>query len=525
MTLRQGNREQIQFLPSCIEQYVPEDALVRVYDAFGDTLDLEELGIKYETNREGNPAYDPRTMLKLLIYAYSYGVRSSRHIERETYYNLSFIWLMGGLKPDHKTIAEFRRKHKEALSKALKQCVRLCLKLNLIDGNILFLDGTKIRGNSALKHTWNEEKCQKILTATENRIEEILLIAEAEDAVLEGEPSLVSVPTQLLEPNRTKEKVNHIMEELKQSGKSSLNTVDKENASFNGIHGPGAGYIAQIITDDKHGLIVNGDAVSAGNDLGQMSSQFKQAQEVLEKKPPVGVADAGYSDLSDLKLLVEQGIQVIVPSKQQVNDKKIGEFDKRNFQYLSGSDCYICPEGHRLRFIQVIEKSGNRLYTIQQKSDCLNCPQYGKCTKSKSGRKLERLAEEDLRIKLEQQYALPENRTIYKRRQAKVELVFGHFKKNLGVSCFLLRGIAGARAEVGLLSICFNVRRMMTILGQKVLIQLLKALARGDQATISEIMTISRSYFAFLTVFLTTASILLCFEHTAFCRARSFTHS
>jgi transposase len=525
MTFRQGNREQMQFLPPSIEQYVLEDAPVRVYDAFGDTLDLKQLGIQYEPNREGNPAYDPRTMLKLLIYAYSYGVRASRKIERETYYNLSFMWLMGGLKPDYKTISEFRRKHKEALSEALKQCARLCLKLNLIDGNILFLDGSKIRGNSALKNSWNEKKCQKILAATEKRIDEIIRVAEAEDAAEEGEPSLVSLPTQLLEPNRTKEKVNHIMEELKQSGKSSLNTVDKENTSFNGIHGPGAGYNAQIITDDKHGLIVTGDAVSAGNDLGQMSGQFKQAQEVLAKKPAVGVADAGFSDMADLRLLVEQGIRVIVPSKQQVNDKKIGEFDKRNFQYLSDGDCYICPEGHRLRFVQVIEKSGNRLYTIRKKTDCLNCPQYGKCTKSKSGRKLERLVEEDLRIKLEQAYILPENRMIYKRRQAKAELVFGHFKKNLGVTCFLLRGNAGARAEVGLLSICFNVRRMITILGQKVLIQVLKALARGDQASLAAIMLINNSFSALLTVFLTPSSIFIYFERPVFCRAGSFTNS
>lgn len=90
-----------------------------------------------------NPnAYDPKVMLKLLVYGYSYGVRSSRKLEREANYNLSFIWLTGGLKPDHKTIAEFRRKNKIALQKVLKQSARLCLKLGLIEGNTLFVDGT-----------------------------------------------------------------------------------------------------------------------------------------------------------------------------------------------------------------------------------------------------------------------------------------------------------------------------------------------------------------------------------------------
>ena len=476
MALRQGKRGQMQFLPPSIEQYIPEDAPVRVYDAFGDTLNLPELGVEYDADQEGNPAYDPRSMLKLLIYAYSYGIRSSRKIERETHYNLSFIWLMGGLKPDHKTIAEYRRNNSEALHKALKQCARLCLKLNLIEGNILFLDGTKIRGNSALKHSWNKEKCQKILAQADKKIEETIRAAEAEDATEEGQPSLVSLPSQLLEPNRLKETVIQIMDELKESGKSSLNTTDKECASFNGIHGVGSGYNAQVVVDDKYGLIVNADAVSAGNDFGQMSGQIKQAQEVLGQAPQTAVADAGYSDMSDLKSLDEQNIGLIVPNKEQVNAKKVGQFDKRNFIYDEAKDRYICPEGHPLKFVQVIRQSQNRLYTMQKKSYCLNCRNFGKCTHSKSGRKLERLPEEDLKRKLEQAYVLPENQAIYKRRQAKIELVFGHFKKNLGMNFFLLRGRAGARTETSLLSICFNIRRMVTILGQQGLTQRIKAL-------------------------------------------------
>ena len=481
MTLRQGNRKQLQFLPPSIEQYVTADAPVRVYDAFVEALDLSKLGIDIDPTREGNPCYDPRSMLKLLIYGYSYGVRSSRKLEREVYYNLSFIWLMGGLKPDHKTIAEFRRKHKTAIHQALVQCARLCLKLDLIAGNILFVDGSKIRGNSALKNSWNQEKGKRILAQVEQRIEGILREAEAQDAEEEGEPSLVSVPTQLLEPNMTKDKVEHILDELRESGKRSLNTVDKECTSFNGIHGAGAGYNAEVVVDDKHGLIVSADAVSAGNDAGQMSNQIEQAQEVLGHAPEVGVADAGFSDLADLKRLDDQKIKLIVPNPQIVHGKQIGEFDKRNFTYLPASDRYICPQGHTLRFVQIINKNQNRLYTIENKAYCLNCSHYGKCTKSKSGRKLERLVEEELKAKLEQLYALPENKVIYRRRQAKIELVFGHFKKNLGMNCFLLRGSAGARAEISLLSICFNVRRMVTLLGQEGLIRQFKILATSYQ--------------------------------------------
>jgi len=148
MAYRYGLREQRALLPPSIEGYVAENHPVRAYDAFVDALDLKVLGIDLNPDKVGNAQYDPQAMLKLLVYGYSYGIRSSRKLEQATHENLSFIWLMGGLKPDHKTIAEFRRKQKKALRRVLKQCVRVCLRLNLIAGNILFVDGAKVRANA-----------------------------------------------------------------------------------------------------------------------------------------------------------------------------------------------------------------------------------------------------------------------------------------------------------------------------------------------------------------------------------------
>src|SRR3989304_9001742 len=114
-----GNRDQMAMFPRSIEEYVAQDHPVRAYDAFVEALDFQDLGIELDPEKVGNAAYDPQTMLKLLVYGYSYGVRSSRKLERETHDNMSFIWLCRGLKPDFKTIAEFRRNHKEALANVL----------------------------------------------------------------------------------------------------------------------------------------------------------------------------------------------------------------------------------------------------------------------------------------------------------------------------------------------------------------------------------------------------------------------
>ncbi len=410
-------------------------------------------------------------MLKLLVYGYSYGVRSSRRLEREVYNNLSFIRLMGGLKPDHKTIAEFRRKNKEALKKALRQCVRMCLKLDLIAGNVLFVDGSKIRANASIKNTWTKEKCEKALEKIDKRIEKIIRESEAIDKEEDGLPSLVMVNQELSSAKAMKERVKEIMAELQESGEKTLNTVDKDCTRINSIHGSHAGYNAQVVTDDKHGLIVSSDAVATNNDLGQFSNQIDKANAEMEKKCDVAVADSGYAWTDDLAKVDRQGIQVIVPRQRAASGRAIGEFDKRNFQYDAERNYYICPKREILRYSGITRKRNGRIYEIEDRKICLNCQAYGECTIAKTGRKVMRLAEEDVRERLDKELSVKENQEIYKRRQQKAELVYGHIKRNLGVSSFLLRGLEGVRAEMSLLSLCFNLRRMMSLLGITGLIQ------------------------------------------------------
>ena len=153
MAYRCGDRYQMDLMPQSIEEYVGKDNPVRAYDFFVEALNFWQLGIDINPDKVGNSEYDPLSMLKLLVYGYSYGVKSSRKMERECYHNIAFIWLMSGLKPDHKTIAEFRHHNKKALKKVLHQCAGMCIKLDLIAGNVLFVDGMKIRANAGRNRT------------------------------------------------------------------------------------------------------------------------------------------------------------------------------------------------------------------------------------------------------------------------------------------------------------------------------------------------------------------------------------
>jgi len=463
MAYRYGNREQSELFPQTIEEYVTEDDPVRAYDAFVEALDFNRLEIVLDENKVGNPEYNPKAMLKLLIYGPSYGIRSSRKLERATYHNLSFIWLMGGLKPDHKTIALFRKDNRCVLKNVLKQCAQMCIKLDLIVGNNLFVDGSKIRANASIKNTWTKEKCQEYLEKIDQRVEAILNECEAIDNQEQNQPSLVKLNEEIKDKQALKAKVEAILTELNQDDEKSVNTIDKECTRINSIQGSHAGYNAQAVVDEKHGLIVNADVVSENNDVNQFANQIDQANETLGKKCRTACADSGYANTEQLKQIDQQDIKVIVPSQRQASKKEPKEFGKERFNYNSKKDCYICPKGHKL--IYQGDDGKTKRYKITKSSICRRCRCFGKCTESPGGRQINRLVDEEIRLKLEAQYLQPESQVIYKLRKQKVELPFGHIKRNLGVKDFLLRGIDGVKAEMSVLATCFNVTRMISIFG------------------------------------------------------------
>jgi len=467
MAYRHGDRKQVNLFPQTIDEYVGPDDPVRAYDALVESLDFNDLGIELDEMKRGCPQYDPKTMLKLLVYGYSYGVRSSRKLERAIHHNLSFIWLMGGLKPDHKTIAEFRRKNKGALKQVLKQSARMCMKLGLISGNTLFVDGSKIRANASLNNTWDKKRCQKVLKKIDKRIEKIISECDEADDRESGDPSHVEMEEELKDQEKLKEKVKKMAEELEEEGKKSKNITDPECTRVRSVHGVHAGYNGQLVVDGEEGLIVNSDVVNENNDLNQFDEQINQANETMGKKCKAACADSGYADTNKLEQIDKQNIKVVVPSQRQASEKEPRSFSKEEFRYDPERNCYICPEGYELKYSHFDIRKKHKSYQIKDKSICLNCRHYGKCTQSKRGRKIARLSNEETREKLEAQYLEPESQAIYKLRKQRAELPFGHIKRNLKLDAFLLRGLEGVKAEMSLLSSCFNITRMINILGVK----------------------------------------------------------
>jgi transposase len=468
-----GDRNQTTLFPPTIEDYVGLEDPVRVYDAFVENIDFQEMGLPIHTCKAGAHEYHPKIMLKLIVYGYSYGIRGSRKLERACHHNVSFMWLVSGVQPDYRTIARFRRENKEAIKKVLKQNVKLCIELDLIEGNTLFIDGSKFRANASINNTWDDERCKKYLEKVEKNIDRIMEEAEQIDTEEEGNGSLVKLDEELQGQEKLRAKVKEISKTLKEIGQNKINSTDNDSVNGKSRQGTHAIYNCEISADEKHGLIVNTEAVSQNNDYNQFSAQLEQSTETLGNLPVNAISDSGYFSLEDMEK-VPEGVNVIMPTKEQAqkeNKKKpVKPFGKDEFKYDKERDEYICPEGKTLSKKGIAFSDENKICYKAEGKECRGCRHFGVCTRNKDGRRIIRMVNEELKEELEKVYQKEESQKLYKLRKEKVELPFGHMKRNLGAGQFMLRGKKGVNAELSILSTCFNIARMITIIGIPTLI-------------------------------------------------------
>ena len=145
----QDRRQRVLF-PDCIDEYVEADAPVRLFDAFVDSLKMDELGFVRSTPAEtGTPGYNPRDLLKLYIYGYFYQVRSSRKLARECKCNVEVMWLLNKQTPDFRTISDFRKDNKKAITKVFKEFNKFCMGLKLFSKSYIPIDGSKFKAVNA----------------------------------------------------------------------------------------------------------------------------------------------------------------------------------------------------------------------------------------------------------------------------------------------------------------------------------------------------------------------------------------
>lgn len=470
------DREQQLLLPDTVDGYVSPDNPVRFIDAFVAELDMAELGFERAVPaKEGTPGYDPRDLLKLFMYGYLNKTRSSRRLERETHRNLEVIWLLRQLRPDHKTIAEFRRKHPQALKAVSRKFILLCRKLDLFAAQLAFVDGAKLRAVNSKDRNFTVPKLKILLERIDAHIEEYLAALEAQDAEEEGKPGATDPQLQekLKAFQERKQEYAGYLKQLQESGESQLSLTDADSRLMK-LHGDKkVCFNAQIAVDSKHHLIVADDVTNQVNDLEQLAAMAVAAKETLEVETLEVAADAGYHNGSEVVECEANGITPYVPKPKtsSKNDSK-GLFTKEAFTYSAERDAYRCPAGEWLTQRTQTEVEGRTLRYYGNWQACASCPLREQCTESKQGRRIMRTPEEErLEAMAERMEKRPE---LMLQRKSTVEHPYGTMKWWWDGGYFLLRGLEKVRGEFSLMTLAYNLRRVLNVLGVECLLEALK---------------------------------------------------
>lgn len=431
MAFIQGEaRNQGTLFPATLEELIPADHVCRVIEAFVGRLEMEALGfLRAEAAETGRPGYDPRDLLKLYLYGYLHQLRSSRRLEAECRRNVELMWLLERLVPDHKSIAEFRRMHRDAVSAAGAELIRFARAVGLVRGEWVAIDGSKFRAVSSSQSVHERRALERYLEQMEQ--------ADGEEEV-----------------EIDSEAVAAALEKLRQHPEPEARFMRTTNGKV-------PAYNVQTAVDAEHALIVTQQVSDEATDNRSLQPMAEAAQAAVggPGTPLHVVADAGYSSGEQAQACENQGIIPHVPAVRGVNNRGDGTlFERSDFQYDETSDTFLCPAGERLHRHQ--RKDRYIVYAGQPKV-CGACALRSRCTVG--SRRLLKKHLHDQALERMQQRATPEAMRL---RRSLVEHPFAALKYHIfGHPRFLLRGLRGAQTEISLGVMAYNLKRMINAVG------------------------------------------------------------
>jgi transposase len=472
------SREQVSLLPPCIEDYVGRDNPVRAIDAYVDSLDLNGLDFcdVGSDGGAGQPPYDPADLLKLYLYGYLNQVRSSRRLEREARRNTEVIWLLRGLTPGYRTIANFRKDNATGLRAANREFVVLARSLDLLGGELVALDGAFFHGDASKASILTKRRLEERMAALDRSIAEYHAALTANDQAEETAAAAASTPPagediaeKLAALRQRRATAVADLAKLEASGDGQLSRTDPDARLLAKSGQIVAGYNVQIAVDDKHKLIVASEVVNDGNDTGQLHPMAQAAKRALGVAALTAVADTGYYNGEALKACEDDAITAYVPPPDR--DQRLkgqGRFGLADFRYDAVADLYHCPGGAELRPMRGQKRQANGKLAIRyasRRSVCRACPLRAQClAPSGQRREIERWLHEDV-IERHRARMRIAGEEMMRRRKALAEHPFGTLKCRAGYRHFLVRGFDKVRGEWSLMALCYNFSRVLRILG------------------------------------------------------------
>jgi transposase len=472
------NRNQCEFY--CLEEVLEADNPARFIEAFVEKLDLTALGfIPKALRTEGRPAFDPKVFLKLYLYGYLNGIRSSRRLEKECFRNIELHWLLGKLKPNYHSIADFRKENPSALRNTFKLFVLFLTDAGLIGGKIVAVDGTKMRANNSKKNNYSPKKIERHLTYIDEKTKEYLSLLDSNDRV-DGTAEIKNVPEKLARLKENKIKYEMLGNQMAEVRSPQISTTDTDARALL-VQGQVVEvcYNMQSAVDEKHKLVVATHTINR-NDRNALSDISIEAKKNLDAKDLIVLSDKGYHNGNELEKCRKEKIRTICAQQEIVNSNSKGttpEYLVTEFVYDATADTYICPEGNVLKTLGTwhTKVNGNNQYKFKKyrTSACNGCRVKALCTgRVQGGREIDRSEYAEAVEENRERYKA--NEALYRKRQEINEHIFGTIKRKWGFSYTDLRGLKKVNGEFALIMTVYNIKRSINILSVPELMKKLK---------------------------------------------------
>jgi len=496
------NYDQMVMIPITLkEQLEPGTLEYAIHELVEKKIDLSVFEDSFKNDATGAPAFDPKILLKVVLFAYSRGTIGSRPIERACRENIIFMALSCGFQPDHSTIAHFVSSMKDEIEPIFCNILLVC------DGTHFSLDGLKLPSNASKEWSGTFEELKKKRDKLQKKLNEVLSehIRQDDSSDTDNQRREKQKKRLLRQVERLDEFLN-TNEPKKKKSKAEIqsNVTDHESAKMPTSHGVIQGYNAQALVDDKHQIIVNAEAMGNGQDHDNLKPMLEGAQENMQaigKEEDYFAdkqlsADCNYHNKENLAICDEEGLDAYIPDpqfrkrdvrfadqerfKDGINPRKRAKKNVRNQKVFTSIDftwdektqCYICPNGKVIKRKARAQQIRNIVYDMYRarEADCSACPLRLKCLSTPTTQaryvliRIEGSPEEKKKTSLVEQMKAKidtlEGRKIYSKRLAIVEPVFANIRAQKRLDRFTLRTKKKVNIQWMLFALVHNIEKI-----------------------------------------------------------------
>ena len=471
------------------EQLLPGTFEYMLNDLIGNKINISTFDAKYKNDKTGAKAIPPAVLIKLIIYGYSKGIKSSRGLGELAENNITTKALTGDMKPHWTTIADFISNNNEKFQEIFIKVLTYSVELELVGGETFAIDGCRLPSNASMEMSGTEEELKKKLEVYRKMAEKHVV----KHRKLDEKGELDKETEQHYQERQKKlghqiEKIGSFLERMEkkegyQGKEIKSNVTDNESAMIKSSSGFLQGYIGIAVTDKRNQIIINAEALGKSNEgeslpeiLDSTFNNIKEASvKIPEEKKLTVLMDSDYFSEENLRVCKENEIEAIIPDRQykkRHSNKKEMQHGPSDFKYYEDGNYYECPNGKRLEYRLTAVLNGIEMDKYSATAaDCLACPINKKCIRTKKeiselhrgrkllvtkSRKIENLCDE-----MVQKFNTEECREKYSSRIQIVEPVFANIKYCKGLNRFTLRGRRKVNGQWKLFCIVHNLSKCM----------------------------------------------------------------